>query len=424
MSLIQTIKDIHHELGEVEGRTRQNLLFCCGCMFLLLFSYPFMRSTTQALFMEHYGAKNTPVVWGLSIIVLGAAIAFYNKFQIKFKIQRIYNISAIFTVCFFILSFLILQAGVNFWVYPLYVAKEVYIVLLVNIVFGYVNSIVDVKLAKLVYGPIGAIGGIGGVLGGLLTSFLTNYWPVEWIFLFSLLFIAATVFIFWQTDHSFNLEARSDDGSMKYESPLNSIHGVGSYVAMLTLLIAITQFVINVGNFKFNLLFHELVPDKTEKTRYFGLLYSLINLLSVFVQIFITPLLFRYFKNRNIHFSITTIYSLATIIGFAIYGNSLIPVAITFIIYKGVDYSLFSTAKEILYFPLTNKQKYGAKYIVDMVCYRFSKGLISIVLIYFQSIAFINGALCLFLSSWFVVLIFLFKKRSEVLMKNKQILIQ
>ena len=42
----------------------------------------------------------------------------------------------------------------------------------------------------------------------------------------------------------------------------------------------------------------------------------------------------------------------------------------------------------MLYYPLQDAQKYGIKYIVDMVVYRSSKGLISLFLLRFKILGF------------------------------------
>ena len=100
-----------------------------------------------------------------------------------------------------------------------------------------------------------------------------------------------------------------------------------------------------------------------------------------------------------------------TIAGFFIGGGLLIPVTAAFIMFKGLDYSLFSAAKEILYFPLNAQQKYGVKYIVDMIVYRFGKGLISLLLVFLQGPIFVNTLLAFSLIIW-IICLHIFHKES------------
>jgi AAA family ATP:ADP antiporter len=43
-------------------------------------------------------------------------------------------------------------------------------------------------------------------------------------------------------------------------------------------------------------------------------------------------------------------------------------------VFKGLDYSVFRAAKEILYIPLSFDARYRAKEVIDVFGYRFSKG--------------------------------------------------
>jgi len=107
----------------------------------------------------------------------------------------------------------------------------------------------------------------------------------------------------------------------------------------------------------------------------------------------------------------------------------LFPLAMTFVVFKGTDYSLFSTVKELLYYGLNPRQKYGAKYIADILVYRFSKGIISVLLIVISSANFLNFfklqsnmtlttvLLFSFLIVWVFILKTLFKEREKLVNK-------
>jgi len=92
----------------------------------------------------------------------------------------------------------------------------------------------------------------------------------------------------------------------------------------------------------------------------------------------------------------------------------LLPVAILYAYFKSSDYSLFSAGKEILYQPLLPEQKYGAKYLTDMLVYRLSKAAVSAVLIYLQSSTILNMLMLTFLFIWIVLVVELFRVRKEL----------
>jgi ATP:ADP antiporter, AAA family len=376
-------------------------------MFLLLFSYPLIRSTTTAVFLDAYGAEKSPHAWLLSILILALGISIYNFFQQKLKINRLYLITVLFsTVCFTVLNFAF-SNGQTWAAYFLYVWKEVYIVLLVHMSLGFLNASINLSLAKIIYGPLGAVGSLGGVLGGLLTSSLTKSYSIEAIFYLGLLFVflSGLLFFFLSGNKGFLSEKNN-------QRPLQSLTKIKKYVVLIAAIVMLSQFCINLMNFKFNLLFTELFTDPLSKTNFLGKLYSAINGLSLVVQLLVIPIAFKFFKLLTVHRSMPLLYLLGLVFSFFL-GTGILPVAGCFLFMKGLDYSLFAAAKELLYFPLEKGQKYGAKYLVDMITYRFSKGLISFFLIFMQAPQVINFLLMTFLLLWFILLIPLFKAYRE-----------
>ena len=403
------IKKFIDPIKELDSLERQNILFVGLTFFMVLFSYPILRSTTTSMFLQSFGAKKSPVVWLCSIIGLSIIIAIYNRFQEKHSIHRLFLFTSLFSCVFFVFGAILYKGGIHFWAYPLFVWKEIYIVLLIHMAFGFLTSSISYSSAKILYGPLGAFGSMGGVLGGVLTSWSTKMIDTEEILIMGNIFILISGLLFWKTDHSQSLKEKVNRGEEEHKgSPFQSIVEVKKYVFLIGIVICLSQFAINLANFKFNILFAEIVQSKVEKTRYLGQLYTGVNTTSLIVQLIFVPIALKYFKLKNIHLFIPSFYLVVTFFGLGVGGGSLLPVATAFVIFKGFDYSLFSTSKEMMYFPLSAKQKYGAKYINDIVVYRAAKGVISLFLIYFQNLFLVNILLYLILIIWLISLLPLF----------------
>ncbi|MBT7610416.1 MAG: hypothetical protein HN576_11715 [Bacteriovoracaceae bacterium] len=403
-TIIKLIVDIKAGVSELDEERKKSLPLSCLVMFILLFTYPIIRSTVTSIFLTGFGAEKTPLVWLYSIIGLSISITLYSKFQIQLSIQKLFQITVLLSFLFFIFSIYALENGLNWWAYPLFIWKEIYIVLLIHLTLGFINTILVESEAKILFGPLGAISSVGGIIGGLLTTKLTYSYSSLTILIIgsSILLISGLVFNF--TSRKFCLSHNKDLSKKSKVSPLSSIRYIKKFVFLLALIVLLSQFVINLANFKFNLIFNSLVPDKLEKTRRLGTIYAYINIVSLCTQIFIIPMAFQFFKLKTVHNFIPVFYSIIALGGLILGGNILAPVAGAFILFKGLDYSLFSAAKELLYFPLAAEQKYGAKYIVDMIIYRFGKGLISLLLIFFQSSIFVNSLLAISLCAWIICL--------------------
>jgi len=402
--------------GECSGAFKKSFYYFLATFFIILATYPMIRTTTISIFMNHHGGGKTPLVWFYSVVVLSVTIFIYNILYQRFKIQTLFLLTSILSICFFSVG---TQLVTSFpWIaYLLFIWKEVYIVLLIHLALGYLNESIDISFAKLFYGLVGAVGSIGGILGGLLVHKLTYSFSTEQILLFSALPLAVGIFSFWNV-RFLKVESKVIKESRSKLSPLESIRDIKKYIFLFVLLLALTQIVLSLANFKFNLLFDQLVPNKEDKTRFLSTLYSLVNAFSLIVQIFIIPYLFRFVSIGKTHLLIPLFYTIIIIIGFFLFGT-LFSVGTVFMMLKGSDYSLFNAAKELLYFPLKNIQKTGAKYIVDMVAYRGAKGLISFVLIFLQSETFITVSLFLSLGCWMMLLIPLLRERQKILDKKE-----
>lgn len=386
------------------------------CFFSLLLGYPLVRSVSTAIFLEAHGAAQSPHVWLLTVFVLVCAVSVLNKLHYRIGVEKCFVLLSILTS----VGLIILTGKTASYpqlAYPLYILKEVYIVLLVHLTIARMNALVSVEQAKKYYGPFGALGSLGGLLGGVFTHQMAgNLTNLGLIYVTLVLLLGANI-AFWNTRGG--LAVREVKGKSETpESPLRSLKGVQPYVACVIGVIILSQFLVNAANFQFNMLFDQLVSGVEDKTRYLGLFYSVLSAVSLLIQLVVVPLVLRHLAMKSVHHSIVGAGALASLLGFVVGGGWLWSVAGAFLIIKAIDYSLFSAAKEILYFPLSVEQKYGAKYLGDMVFYRFAKGLISFVLIFIQGLWAVNGLILLTLGLWVILLIPLFRLRENLLSKE------
>ncbi len=276
-------------------------------------------------------------------------------------------------------------------------------------VIGFLNSSIDLKLAKSLLGPLGAIGSLGGMIGGIVTSSYAKVWGLEVIILIGVSMVLLAGLSFWFTDHSINLSENKKAPNEKKDSLFSDIGSVKAYVLSIAGIIALAQFAIALMNFKFNLQLESIFPDKIGKTEFLAQLYTAVNGMSLFLQLLILPIALKVIKLKNIHLFLPSSYlGLMLLILLLPYGG-LWPIALGFWFFKSFDYSVFQASKELLYYPLGAKQKFAAKYLNDLVVYRLAKGAISLILIFIQSPIVVNIMLVASLVIWAILLIPLFK---------------
>ncbi len=372
---------------------------------LILFTYPFFRVASTTLFFDTYGAKFSPHAWVSSILLISGTIFIFNRTLKKYGVHKLFQFFSLIVMALFLLAsfsyqlFHFKQLG-----FFLFVLKEAYIVIVVHLIIGYCNNFFSEKEVKLLYGPLGGFSSLAASVGGFVTANLSRLIGVENIFYPGIFFFLISIYFFKQTP----IMGQKKSEESEKRNPLAAISDIKEYALLIALIIAISQFIITIVEMKFNLSFETLVPNSEQRSEKLGYIYSIINIVSVVVQFVVIPFVATRFSNKAICYFIPLFYLLSYVTGIGMGVGMVYAVAGTFILFKGIDYSLFAIAKEVLYQKLNSMQKYGAKYIADMFSYRTSKAVISIFLIGFQSPDLLNVLVYSFLIAWMICLYLIF----------------
>lgn len=408
---MKSLLTLHKALSADQRKVSLYIFFT---YFLVLFSYPMVRSTTGALFYEAYSASDYSMASFVGVIALMVMIFVNNHLQTKWGVHKVYFFTGILTIVVMLMSFFLYKQGIKPMAYVLFATKEAYIVLLIHTSLAFANAFYDLDIFKMIIGPIGAIGSIGGIIGGQLTSYLAKASGngTEMIFLLSLGVIFFTVIAFYRTKDA-KVRGLSDTRSI---TPLRAVQGVRKYVFLIAAIVALSQFVIFIADLQFNLVFEKVVTLKDERTAYLGKFYSYINIVSLILQFIVLPYLLTSFRLRSIFLFIPIFYLILVFGGLGLGSAQILVVATVFIAMKGSDYSIFSAAKEVMYHPLLSLQKFGAKYITDMFVYRLAKALIALVMAQkaFQSMNVLSTLQFIFLGLWIILIIQLFREQQKI----------
>lgn len=305
----------------------------------------------------------------------------YGKILTSFGPQKTLALSSLFSSGLLFLCYL----GVNFEI-PiasalLYLVREIYVVLLVEQFWSFVDSTLDQKTAKRYSGMILAISTMGGVTGGLFVhSFVESLGNQHMILIGSL----SCVPCFFLGNLAFRLVKQTSVvakvKTSHAQKSLTETLGLGSFkrhpVLLLILsLILTSQCYSAFVTFHFQgTLFHE-IPSLEKQTAYSGLFYGLTNGISVLLQLIVLPVLLRFVSLGSIHRLIPCVHVIA--ISMSLLFPGLASASVALLLFKSFDYSLFKAAKEILYIPLPFDARYRAKEVIDVFGYRLGKGAAS-----------------------------------------------
>ncbi len=158
----------------------KSLAAYCLTFFLILFAYPFTRVTAESIYIDAFGGKATPKVWLISVIVLSIVMFFYNMVYKKIGIKMTFIYTSFFSAFFFVIAGYFVSQDEMIWLaFPIFVLKEIYIILLIHLAIGYFNENNTNSSAKMLLGFIGAVGSVGGILGGLTIKYLIAHHDIK-----------------------------------------------------------------------------------------------------------------------------------------------------------------------------------------------------------------------------------------------------
>ncbi len=356
------------------------ILILCTIAILLFFNYGLSRNAIDSLFLENLSSTNLPTAWLLTGISSVLIMMIYNKYNIKISLLKLFSISSL--ICGLILTILLicLHYKITYTTYALYIWKEIHIVLLVEIFWSFADITFSIKLAKWIYGLFMLMGSIGAITGSLMINPLVNYvgtlnslWFLLPIFLSCyIITYIASLFI----DNKVNITTKKTTIQLIQNIKLIK---KSKYLFPLLGIVFITQISITFIDYEYNTFIQHAYPILDIRTGVMGKIHAILDSLSIIFQ-FISGLIINILKIRGTIIAIPSIVACLSLMFISI--PNLTFIIITRIITKSLDYSIFKITKEILYIPLSKKEKTQGKAFIDIMMYRIGKAISSLILIW------------------------------------------
>ncbi len=348
-----------------------------------LAGYEFIRSASTVLFKSAYGAENLPLVMAAMPVVVFLGVALYGRILSALGPRRTLLVTSLGSGLLIFTCYLLVVSGSKVVTPFLYLIKELYIVLLIEQYWSYINSSLAPDTAKKLNGPITGIAGFGGALGGTLVGMTAGEWGTEAMLLFASVSVIPAALVS-------NLTYRLH-GEPEVPTLVESSAGHMGWhwfkgnptLTYLLVIVLISQLVAAVLELKFQgLLSIQFAGNPDEETAFQGWFFGTLNTSVLLLQFIIAPVLMSLVALRWVHILMPLIH--VTAIGLAIVEPTVFSVGLAFFLFKAFDYSVFRAAKEVLYVPLGFDERYRAKQIIDVFGYRTGKGASSVVIVLLQ----------------------------------------
>jgi len=387
------------------------LLMSFSASFLLA-GYEFVRSASNSLFKAAYGSEHYSTVLIFIPFAVLIAIYLYAKCLNKFGPQKTLTITAFVSASILAGCYTLIRNGYQFGNAIIIIYREAYIVLLVEQLWSFINSIVNHKQARKINGMVLAFSTLGALSGDFSVYNYATSLGAETMLLFSVLcflpsaFLANMAYIFCEKANILAVQKTSQQSHEKkgFKETLGiSLFKSEPILLVILGLIVASQVYATLTTINFQTILHQEIPNIDEQTSYSGLFFGRLNLISLTLQLIIVPIFLTFIPLHIIHFCVPILNIICMSI--AVYAPSLQTVGLAFMVFKAMDYSIFRAAKEILYVPLSFDAKFRSKELIDVFGYRCSKGTCAFLVTLLQSSGYIiSSSLFSFCASIFAVI--------------------
>jgi AAA family ATP:ADP antiporter len=353
------------------------------------------------------GSAKLPLVWIISAGAMAGTVWVYNRFVSTAKPLNLYAISNVIAISFFLVFYFYFSAKNKAFSTIAYIVKDIYVVILIEQLWSFCNAVFSEKKAKTVYGFLAGGCSVGGIIASVLTAKLASAMGSNNLIFIGCGALLAGVFLFAYACHKSRLTNSSEedkkyhskaakkgavqqdsegreDGTLK-EKILGGLDVVfrSKYLVLICLMLMLSQFVTALIDLQFNQILETKVTELDSRTAYFGKFFAVTNVVSLIFQFVISAPMLHFL---GLFLTLMVVPALIGLGSFAFFfSTTMVVIFATKVANKSLTYSIFRSAKEILYIPLSFIEKYKAKAVIDMFIYRFAKAAIAFVIIGLQT---------------------------------------
>jgi AAA family ATP:ADP antiporter len=356
--------------------------------FLTIATLWLLKPIRQAALLAHLGSEEIPSVRLGAVVVVALVVAVYSRLVDRLsRLQVARGASVVFALVLLgfwgALHAFGAELGAQRWfVWSVFIMVDVFSTVMVGIFWTYTNDVVSPDEADRLYGPIGAFGVVGGIVGGALVDALVQgVGPVDMLLLCAGLVFGCAA-IAWASESRLrphgeggaSVEARRTASASVLEGAREVVRS--RYLLLIVGVVVGYEFAAAMTDFVVSVTFERAFTDEAELAQMFGRLGWVVSCVGLVSQLVIVPYLL---PRKRLALLVPPVAMCIAALGMV----ALPIVSMAFLLGasdRGLNYSLQQATKETLYVPLSEVQKYKAKAFIDMLMDRLGKALSAIAL--------------------------------------------
>ena len=374
-----------------------------------MFTYGLVRPPVESLFLSDYGKEQLPSVWLVVAITAALVTWVYSWFAKQVTMSDLFRGTSLGCAALLVVCLVANMLGWKPANFALYVWKDVYIVVLVEVFWSTANLLHKTKQATWSYGVFLVFGSIGSIAGEQAARVLANSISSNEI---AAIAVPVLTVVAWAGGRlARNVRPTPSEETPRFgDAILGGLRIVWNsrYLTLMVALVAVGQLVITLIDYEFNAVVLDAFPVEAERTGTLSNVYTAINVGALLLQVFSGPAL-AFVGVGGLLVAVPVLGVMS--VGWLAIAPRFISAAVAKVLLKSADYSFGRTVKEMLYIPLTYAEQTRGKAVADILTYRATKGLSSLLL---TALVFLSHSivwLCLALFGVWIVLAVVLARR-------------
>ncbi|QTA81660.1 ADP/ATP carrier family protein [Desulfonema limicola] len=351
--------------------------------FLITMALYNLKPANKSLFIDILGADSLPYAWIGTALIMMFFIPVYHKL-----VARTSRFHIVLGTCFsasviLVIFQIMLKDSGTLTAILFYIFVDIIGVVLVEQFWSLTNTIYNTADGKKWYGIVGTGGPIGGIAGGWTSALLIRH---TWLQTHDLLLTASGIimlifFLTWIMGYlGIYCEADMPDISGDSEDGWRFL-GKSRYLILITAILLLSQLAASLIDYQFLKTLEIQYSDRETRTAFLSMIFGVMGMVSVLVNIFITPLIHRnlgVIAGMFVQPFITAVFAFSFLAQPGIFSATAVKISD-----RGLFNSINRASKELLYVPVNPVLIYQAKAWIDMFGFRMFKVLGSLLILFF-----------------------------------------
>jgi AAA family ATP:ADP antiporter len=402
---------LFRSITEIRERESGRLLLMATYLLLVITCYTVTKAARDSLFIVAVGPAQLPYLYVTSALCMGLVSAIYPRALRGIGLYALIRLTSLIAISNLLAFWWLMERPGVMWFYILYVWVSLFGAITASQAWSLATHVFDAREARRSFAWIGLGGVLGGIAGGALAKFLAPRWGTEVLLPLCAPLMMTTVFLL----HRLAPSQISENGvttsaiPTEPEAPATSVLGQirsSRYLSLVVGLLVTGVIVEAFVDYEFKWISNHAFQSKDALTSFFGTMAFYGGILALLVQTLFTG---RFLKKFGVGYTIMLLPA-AYLGSFLLIAArpTLWAASILKLIDGSLSHSVHRSGMELLYVPISEKQRAAVKGVIDLLVDRAGRAVGGILLLLLTlglsfSITWLSLVAAGFLGAWLMI---------------------